>query len=263
MMNILAIKPSASGITVLTAGGPHAWIMINALRDHFGNFTVFKEAGEPPEVFWARRKRLLGPLKVASMQAARVPIKLMKRGTDKRIQELVESHGLTPERPDDAQVIDVESVNSVEARAALQATKPKAVFVVSTRMLNARTLNSVEVPFINYHSGINPAYRGMFGGYFALARGEPQHFGATVHLIDEGVDTGEILYQLQVDVSSKDNFHTYLWVMDAGSRDIVTREIEDAVSGNLNTNTLNMPSNQYFAPTLGGYLWSGVTRGVW
>lgn len=263
MMNVLDIKPSTSGITVLTAGGPHAWIMINALRDRFGEVSVIKEAGEPPEVFWARRKRLLGPLKVASMQAARIPIKLMKRGTDKRIQELVETHSLKPEQSEDVQVIDVESVNSVEARAALQATKPKAVFVVSTRMLNSRTLNSVDAPFINYHSGINPAYRGMFGGYFALARGEPQHFGATVHLIDEGVDTGEILYQSQVDVSPKDNFHTYLWVMAAGSRDIVTRAMEDAVTGNLNTKTVNMPSNQYFAPTLGGYLWSGVTRGVW
>ena len=82
-------------------------------------------------------------------------------------------------------------------------------------MISNTTLRSTDAPFINYHSGINPAYRGMFGGYFALANGEPEHFGATVHLVDEGVDTGEILYQSRLRTEPDDNFHTYLWRMAA------------------------------------------------
>jgi len=245
--------PDKAPIIALTAGGPHAWIMINALRDRFGDFPVILEDVEPAAVFWKRRRKMLGPLKVASMQAARIPMKLTKRGAWTVIKSMIQTEGLDPEADEDVNIIKVASVNSDAARAALNAAQPKAVFVVSTRMIG----------FINYHSGINPAYRGMFGGYFALANREPEHFGATVHLVDEGVDTGDVLYQSQVEVQPKDNFHTYLWRMAAGSRDIVIKAMQDAVEGGLKPHRVDLPSKQYFAPTLGGYLWTGFTKGVW
>ncbi len=259
----MTLSASPSGIVAITAGGPHAWITINALRDKFGDIPIIIEEGEPASVFWSRRKKLLGRLKVASMQAARIPMKLTKRGTQARIAELIKDHALQPDPPADAQIINVPSVNSEAARDAIRQLAPKAIFVVSTRMIGAKTLSSIDAPFINYHSGINPAYRGMYGGYFALANGEPQHFGATVHLVDQGVDTGGILYQSHVKVSAKDNFHTYIWVMAAGSREICIAAIDDALQGQLQPHKVDLPSHQYFAPTLGGYLWTGLRRGIW
>ena len=255
--------PEQSPIVALTAGGPHAWIMINALRAKFGDFPVIVEQGEPSSVFWKRRRKLLGTIKTASMQAARIPLKLTKRGTGATIQNIVNAHNLQPEPPANINTISVTSINSDAARDALREFKPKAVFVVSTRMIGKATLASVEAPFINYHSGINPAYRGMFGGYFALANGQPEHFGATVHLVDRGVDTGDILYQSQVKVEPEDNFHTYLWRMAAGSREIVIHAVQDALDGTLKPRRVDLPSKQYFAPTLGSYLWTGLARGVW
>ncbi len=259
----MSTEPSGHGVVALTSGGPHSWIMINALFDRFGPFPVLIEEEEPASVFWARRKKLLGAATVASMQAARIPLKLTKRGTEKRIAELISMHGLKPEPPAGLTARRVPSVNSEDARAALRQLAPKAVFVVSTRMISMATLRAVDAPFINYHSGINPAYRGMFGGYFALAKGEPQHFGATVHLVDEGVDTGGILYQSQAKAAPADNFHTYIWTLAAASREIVIKAMEDALSGRLNPYEVDLPSKQYFAPTLGFYVWTGLTRGVW
>ena len=254
---------TAPKIVALTAGGPHAWIMINTLRERFGDFQVIREEGESQSTLWRRRRKLLGPLKVASMQAARIPIKLTSKGSQDTIAKLIAREKLEPEPRSDMRIIDVPSVNSDQCRATLKSLNPKAVFVVSTRMISKKTLASIEAPFINYHSGINPAYRGMFGGYFALANGEPEHFGATVHLVDHGVDTGDILYQSRLRAEPEDNFHTYLWRMAAGSRDIVVRAMEDALNGSLRPQQVDLPSKQYFAPTLGGYLWSGLSRGVW
>ncbi|MEQ8557865.1 MAG: formyl transferase [Henriciella sp.] len=254
---------TSNQIVALTAGGPHSWIMINALRERFGDFPVILEEGEPASRLWRRRMKMLGPLKVASMQAARLPMKLTKRGTERVIRDMIESEGLKPDAPADANIINVPSVNSDACRAALEKLQPKAIFVVSTRMIGKKTLASVDAPFINYHSGINPAYRGMFGGYFALANGEPEHFGATVHLVDEGVDTGGILYQSRLEPKPGDNFHTYLWRLAAGSRGIVIEAMEDALAGTLSPVHVNLPSNQWFAPTLGGYVWAGLSRGVW
>ena len=250
-------------IVALTAGGPHSWIMINVLRQRFGAFPVIVEDGEPESLLWKRRMRMLGPLKVASMQAARLPMKLTKRGTQRIIDDLIRSENLKPEPAEETEIIPVPSVNSDACRDALKAINPAAVFVVSTRMIGRKTLGATGAPFINYHSGINPAYRGMFGGYFALANGEPEHFGATVHLVDEGVDTGGILYQSRLEPKPGDNFHTYLWRLAAGSRDIVIEAMQDAIAGELAPVTVNLPSRQWFAPTLGGYVWAGVSRGIW
>lgn len=252
-----------NGIVALTSGGPHSWIMINALRERYGAFPVIMEEGEPAPVLWRRRRKMLGPLKVASMQAARLPMKLTKRGTGEVIGRMIADYGLMPEPATDCELIEVPSVNSDACRTALKAAAPKVVFVVSTRMIGKRTLGSINAPFINYHSGINPAYRGMFGGYFALANGEPEHFGTTVHLVDEGVDTGEVLYQSRIDVQAEDNFHTYIWRMAAGSRDIVIQAVGDALAGRLSPYPVDLPSRQWFAPTLGGYVWAGLSRGVW
>lgn len=254
---------SNTGLVALTAGGPHAWIMINALRDVYGDFLVIQEDGESSKTFWRRRKKLIGASKVLSMQAARIPMRVTKIGTQKRIKQLIREHGLRPTPDAETPITRVSSVNSNDARDAIAAESPSTVFVVSTRMLSRQTLESVDAPFINYHSGINPAYRGMFGGYFALANGEPEHFGTTMHLIDSGVDTGEILYQAHQKPDKADNFHTYIWTMAAESRDIVKRAVADGLSGQLNPIAVDLPSKQYFAPTFFGYLWTGLTKGVW
>ena len=127
-------------IVALTSGGPHAWIMINALRAQFGDFPVIIENGEPPKDFWRRRRKLLGPLKTASMQAARVPIKFTKRGTWPVIQEMIITHALMPEPPKNIKRFAVTSINNEATRGILRKLNPEAVFVISTRMIGGKTL---------------------------------------------------------------------------------------------------------------------------
>ncbi len=45
------------------------------------------------------------------------------------------------------------------------------------------------------HAGITLRYRGVHGGYWALAEQHPEWVGTTVHLVDPGIDTGGILAQ--------------------------------------------------------------------
>ncbi|MEL6662520.1 MAG: formyl transferase [Pseudomonadota bacterium] len=253
----------STDLVAITAGGPHAWITINALREAYGPFPVIQEEGEPAGVFWKRRLRKLGAIEVAGQWGAMVLAKLTKPLSKGRVPELVASEALKPEPDPDQEIIHVPSVNSDEARDALQRLSPKAVYVVSTRMIRSKTLGCVDAPFINYHSGINPAYRGINGGYFALARGEPEHFGTTLHLVDEGVDTGDVLKQVRIETTKADNLHTYMWLMAARSRQAVVEVMGEAIRGELKPYTVDLPSRQYYAPTLWFYLWAGLRRGAW
>ncbi|MEQ1784833.1 MAG: formyltransferase family protein, partial [Hyphomonadaceae bacterium] len=109
-----------------------------------------------------------------------------------------------------------------------------------------------------------PAYRGINGGYFALANGEPEHFGVTLHLVDLGVDTGPILATNRIPVAANDNLQTYMTLMAARSQTLVADTMARVLAGEaspLPHSTL--PSRQYYAPTLGQYLANGIARSVW
>ena len=47
------------------------------------------------------------------------------------------------------------------------------------------------------------------------------------------------------------------------SRDICIDAVGDALAGRLSPKATDMPSKQWYHPTLWFYLWTGITKGVW
>ncbi len=252
----------SAGLIALIGDAPHAWTMVNALRRRFGNFWVIVEKGEPASAFWERRRKKLGAAAVVSMTAAALAAKVTKPMSAARLAQLKAECDATP--VEGFTRIDVDSLNSDAAVNKIRLLRPKAVFVASTGMLRKPLLDACGCPVVNYHSGINPAYRGINGGYFALANGEPQNFGVTLHLIDLGVDTGPILATNRIEPAANDNLQTYMTLMAAKSQDLVADTMAKVLAGEAKPLPPSaLPSNQYYAPTLGQYLANGVTRGVW
>ena len=121
-------------------------------------------------------------------------------------------------------------------------------------MLRRPLLEACACPVVNYHSGVNPAYRGINGGYFALANGEPENFGVTLHLVDLGVDTGPILATNRIETAANDNIQTYMTLMAAKSQDLVVDTMARVLAGDAKPLPKSpLPSAQYYAPTLGQY----------
>ena len=260
----LAAAPSevSCGLVALIGDAPHAWTMVNTLRRKFGDFPVIVERGEPSSKFWARRRKMLGHSAVLSQKAAMLAAKLTKPLSRARLAELrVECDA----RPiDGSSRRDVASANDPDAIRMLRAMKPKAVFVASTGLLRKPLLEALDCPVVNYHSGVNPTYRGINGGYYALANGEPERFGVTLHLVDRGVDTGAILATNTIKTGQRDNMQTYITLMAARSQDLVVETMTRVLEGDCSTlQPSDAPSKQYFAPTLGEYLKNGFARGVW
>lgn len=259
------LEPSDSGLVALIGDAPHAWTMVNALRRRFGEFPIFVENGEPASAFWARRRKKLGAAAVYSMKAAALAARLAKPLSKARLDELRAQCDETPVHGPAR--VDVASLNDRDAIARLVLLQPKAVFVASTGMLRKPLLTACPCPVVNYHSGINPAYRGINGGYFALANGEPENFGVTLHLVDLGVDTGPILATNRIETTRADNIQTYVTLMAAHSQQLVADTMALVLAGDVRPCTSDgantLASAQYYAPTLGQYLGNGFGRGVW
>lgn len=70
-------------------------------------------------------------------------------------------------------------------------------------------INLPRLKTINCHAGRLPFYRGRNILNWALINDEKE-FGITVHFVDEGVDTGDIILQRGYTISDKDDYSTLL-----------------------------------------------------
>lgn len=252
-----------SGIVAVTAGGPYAWVIFNALAQAFGSITVIEEEPEARSLFLRRRLRKFGAVTTFGQFAMMMATKVGKAVSARRTAAIVAGQRLDPAPGPLLTRIRVGSINDAAAQALLAELQPRVVFLAGCRLLSAATLARLACPVINYHAGVCPAYRGLNGGYFALAANDARNFGTTVHLVDAGVDTGGILYQQRMTPAADDSFFTYAMLMAAGSRTIAVQAVRDALAGDLRPVTTDLPSRQWFHPTLWGYLWTGLRRGVW
>ena len=62
---------------------------------------------------------------------------------------------------------------------------------------------------INCHAGKLPFYRGRNVLNWAIINGESE-FGITVHFIDDGIDTGDIIKQKTYPISLNDDYKSIL-----------------------------------------------------
>lgn len=102
------------------------------------------------------------------------------------------------------------NVNSDEFRANIK--KYDADIYVSmsfNQILKSDIINMPPKGFINCHAGALPFYRGRNILNWALINGEKQ-FGVTVHYIDAGIDTGDIILQKFNEITEDDNYGSLL-----------------------------------------------------
>lgn len=239
-------------------------VIVNALRRHFGDVPLIIENKEPVAAFLRRRLRRLGPIAVFG-QLAFIPLSRIQRAFYRRNeQDFLNQAGL-----DGSSItfdrFRVRSINDARTIELLQSLKPKVVVVFQTRILARRVLESVPAVFINIHTGITPQYRGLHGAYWALAKGDPENCGVTIHRIDAGVDTGAIIAQSRIAPPRSANYSTYHWYQLVVALPLLITAVEQALTGRLAISdpTPGIASRRYYQPTLWEYLCTGWRRNVW
>jgi methionyl-tRNA formyltransferase len=246
---------SADSIVVLATPSDVTNIVVNALRREHSNLTLVLEERVSRWQLVKGRYRRLGLLPVIGQLAfiGIVPRALRRRSRD-RVHEIAKKHGLDDSEPS-CPVHRVSSVNTDETRALLGRLSPRVVVVFGTRIIGRTTLRAVNAPFINVHAGITPRYRGVHGGYWALAEGRADLVGTTVHLVDEGIDTGTVIEQVRFIPTARDNFATYPYLHLAAGLPALQRAVGAALSGELRTtNGPEEPSRLRYHPTLLEYV---------
>lgn len=92
-----------------------------------------------------------------------------------------------------AATLVVESINDPQIARLLQTCSHDWVIVIGTSILNSAILAASRQRFINLHGGHLPDFRGNHCLFHAYLSGRLDCLAATIHFVDRGVDTGEIL----------------------------------------------------------------------
>ena len=86
---------------------------------------------------------------------------------------------------------------SDEFLAVLRAQSTDLIVSFYTRLFRGAILTAYEGRFANFHPSLLPRHPGM-RGFEDSIRSRDDYIGSTVHLVDEGVDTGRILMQSSI-----------------------------------------------------------------
>ncbi len=126
------------------------------------------------------------------------------------------------------------------------------IFVVHSKyMVSKKITELASVTTIGGHPGITPYYRGAYSPFWAIMQNELDMVGCTAFILDEGIDTGAVIAQTQLDVTDNADSHlTLAWkgmieIAELQSEAIKTLDNGEALPVYPNQ---TIPENSYFGP---------------
>jgi len=120
-------------------------------------------------------------------------------------------------RPGDE--LDASALNQEEVRSALEARGAEVgVSVMFGYMLRAPIRSLFPRECINLHPAYLPWNRGAYPNVWSIVERTPA--GTTLHYVDDGVDTGDIIAQRRVEVAPHDTGETLYGKLEAASLEL-------------------------------------------
>jgi methionyl-tRNA formyltransferase len=107
----------------------------------------------------------------------------------------------------DVNVISSRNINSHEVAETVRGLNPDVMVVFGTRLLKLPLIDAADT-IVNIHTGLSPYYRGGHSTFFALYNNEPEYVGVTIHYIEPGIDSGNIILSGRPEIEATDDLYT-------------------------------------------------------
>jgi methionyl-tRNA formyltransferase len=139
--------------------------------------------------------------------------------------------------------------NNAEFRAQLEAIAPDAIVVVAYgRIIPPWMLALPRLGCINLHGSLLPKYRGAAPIQWAVAMGETVT-GNTTMLLEEGLDTGPILLQQEVEIAAEQTAADLFEILATRGAPLVVKTLAELADGSVQPKPQDH-SHASFAPIL-------------
>ncbi len=142
------------------------------------------------------------------------------------VKECALSHGIPVFQPH--RIKDAEAVEELRKYDA-------DIFVVAAygQILSKEILDMPKYGCINTHASLLPKYRGAAPIQWAIADGE-EKTGVTVMQMDEGLDTGDILYVKEVDITCEETGESLFNKLEDCGKELIIEALDRIEQGDIN-----------------------------
>jgi methionyl-tRNA formyltransferase len=138
---------------------------------------------------------------------ARALLPATRRRAQPVLRERFWVEGSPPGLPSASRLLRTGDVNAPPVADLVRELKPDVVVVNGTNLLRQPMLDlipSLPLGIVNLHTGLSPYTRGGNCNLFALLEGHPEHVGITIHHIDSGIDSGDLILTARPDMAADD-----------------------------------------------------------
>ena len=98
-------------------------------------------------------------------------------------------------------------------------------FIISygyTHIIKKNVIEAYDGKIINLHISYLPWNKGMYPNIWSIIDDTPK--GVTIHMMDDGIDTGDILFQEKVRIDDDDTLSTSYWKLRASIESLFIRK---------------------------------------
>ena len=180
--------------------------LIARLRNEFDLAGIIVHAPHQPKGSLPQRlRRYLNPWKALQYICTR---RLMAQ-YDQRAEPVIERLFAHEEVMASVPRLRVEDINDPRAAQFITELKPDVLCVNGTNLLREpmlAQLPQLRYGIINLHTGLSPYSRGGNCNLFMLIEGHPELVGITIHHIDRGIDSGDIIITARAPLDRDDTY---------------------------------------------------------
>jgi folate-dependent phosphoribosylglycinamide formyltransferase PurN len=115
------------------------------------------------------------------------------------LEEYARTHGLDRDQISLNALHHISRVNDDSTADLLRSHQIDVLFIWGVPIIRPNIIGSVRSMVINAHSSILPEYRGAKSEFWQCFHQDFKHAGVSLHQVDVGVDTGDILMQVKAD----------------------------------------------------------------
>lgn len=158
---------------------------------------------------FSRVARHVNPLNLFRYVEARISMAHEAEKAASLIRSLFYTDGQPPALPADVPIVRMEDINAPAAVDFINRLRPDVICVNGTNLLREPMLKLIpNIPYgiINLHTGLSPYSRGGNCNLFMLLEGHPELVGITIHHIDKGTDSGDIIISARPELEPGDNY---------------------------------------------------------
>ena len=142
--------------------------------------------------------------------------------------------------------LKVRGANSIQMQDLLESMEVDLLVLGNTGIIKKNILTIPSIGTLNAHPGILPEYKGLDSIYCASYHKEFENIGVTVHFVNEGIDTGNIISKTYVNFENEKNISkAYRKLLRLSTKVLADAALK--IIDNKNIKTISNENGNYFS----------------